>query len=63
MKRFVFANYSAIRDCLNQLVNHSESMKQFPDISFVITSVIITIRPEDDGPDAPLSEVDRALAA
>ena len=46
---------TALRDCLNQLGNDCEATKQFPDVSFGSTSVNITIRPQDDGPDAPLA--------
>ena len=37
--------------------------KRQPDISFGRTYVNITIRPEDDGPEAQLSEADRAFTA
>ena len=62
-KRFEFDNYSATRDFLDKLGNHSEATQQFPDISFGSTYVNITIRPQDDGPDAQVSEADRAFAA
>ena len=62
-KRFVFDNYSATRHFLDKLGDHSEVTQQFPDISFGSTYVNITIRPQDDGPDAQVSEADRAFAA
>ena len=52
----------ALRDCRNQLGNDREAMKQFPDVSFGSTSVKITIRLDDRGPDTPLSDVDCAFA-
>ena len=62
-KRFEFDNYSATRDFLDKLGDHSEATQQFPDISFGSTYVNITIRPEDDGAEAQLSEADRSFAA
>ena len=62
-KRFEFDNYSATRDFLDKLGDHSEASQQFPDISFGSTYVNITIRPDDDGAEAQLSEADRAFAA
>ena len=62
-KRFEFNNYSSTRDFLDKLGDYSEATQQFPDISFGSTYVNITIRPEDDGPDAQVSEADHAFAA
>ena len=61
-KRFEFDNYSATRDFLDKLGDHSEATQQFPDISFGSTYVNITIRPKDDAADAQLSDAERALA-
>jgi len=61
-RRYEFETYDATRDFLDKLGDHSESTQRFPDISFGRTYVNITIRPEDDAPDASLSEADRALA-
>ena len=61
-RRYEFESYDATRDFLDKLGDHSEATQRFPDISFGRTYVNITIRPEDDAPDASLSEADRALA-
>ena len=61
--RFEFDSYDATRDFLDKLGEHSEATQRFPDISFGRTYVNITIRPEDDGPEAQLSEAERAFAA
>ena len=62
-RRFEFESYDATRDFLDKLGEHSEATQRFPDISFGRTYVNITIRPEDDGAEAQLSEADRAFAA
>ena len=62
-RRYEFETYDATRDFLDKLGDHSESTQRFPDISFGRTYVNITIRPDDDAPDASLSEADRAFAA
>jgi len=62
-RRYEFETYDATRDFLDKLGDHSEATQRFPDISFGRTYVNITIRPDDDAPDASLSEADRALAA
>ena len=62
-RRFEFESYSATRDFLDRLGQHSEAAQRFPDISFGRTYVNITLRPDDDGPEAQLSEADRAFAA
>ena len=61
-KRFEFDSYDSTRDFLDKLGDHSEAIQRFPDISFGRTYVNITIRPEDDGAEVPLSDADRALA-
>ena len=61
--RFEFDSYDATRDFLDKLGEHSEATQRFPDISFGRTYVNITIRPGDNGPEAQLSEADRAFAA
>ena len=61
-KRFEFDSYDSTRDFLDKLGDHSEAIQRFPDISFGRTYVNITIRPKDDGAEAPLSDADRALA-
>ena len=61
--RFDFDSYEATRDFLDKLGDHSEATQRFPDISFGRTYVNITIRPEDDVPEAQLSDADRAFAA
>ena len=62
-RRFEFDSYDATRDFLDKLGEHSEATQRFPDISFGRTYVNIPIRPEDDGPEAQLSEADRSFPA
>ena len=62
-RRFEFENYSATRDFLDRLGQHSEATQRFPDISFGRTYVNITLRPDDDGEVAQLSEADHTFAA
>ena len=62
-RRYEFESYDATRDFLDKLGDYSEATQRFPDISFGRTYVNITIRPEDDAPDASLTEADRALSA
>ncbi len=62
-RRFEFDSYSATRDFLDRLGEHSEAAQRFPDISFGRTYVNITLRPDDEGDDPQLSEADRAFAA
>ena len=61
-KRFEFETYSATRDFLDRLGEHSEATQCFPDISFGRTYVNITIRPEAEGADVQLSDADRRFA-
>ena len=61
-RRYEFETYDDTRNFLDKLGDHSEATQRFPDISFGRTYVNITIRPDDDAPDASLSEADRALA-
>lgn len=62
-KRFEFQDYSATRDFLYRLGQHSEAAQRFPDISFGRTYVNITLRPDDDGEVTQMSEADDMFAA
>ena len=62
-RRFEFDGYGSTRDFLDKLGEHSEATQRFPDISFGITYVNITLRPEADGDEEQLSEADHAFAA
>ena len=62
-RRFEFETYSATRDFLDRLGQHSEATQRFPDISFGRTYVNITLRPDDDAEFAQLSEADHTFAA
>ena len=62
-RRFEFESYSATRDFLDRLGQHSEAAQRFPDISFGRTYVNITLRPDEDGESAQLSDADHAFAA
>ena len=61
-RRFEFDSYSATRDFLDKLGEHSEAKQCFPDISFGRTYVNITIRPDDQGAEAVISEANRVFA-
>ncbi len=61
-RRFDFENYEKTRNFLEQLGDLSELKKIFPDISFGKTYVNITLRPQDDSPDAQLQDVERQFA-
>ena len=61
--RFQFESYSATRDFLDKLGEYSEATQRFPDISFGKTYVNITLRPDDEGDGAHLSDADHAFAA
>ena len=62
-RRFEFESYSATRDFLDKLGEYSEATQRFPDISFGKTYVNITLRPDDEGDEAQLSDADHAFAA
>ena len=62
-RRFEFETYSATRDFLDRLGQHSEATQRFPDISFGRTYVNITLRPDDDGEVTQMSEADDMFAA
>ena len=62
-RRFEFDSYSATRDFLDKLGEYSEATQRFPDISFGKTYVNITLRPDDEGDEAQLSDADHAFAA
>lgn len=62
-RRFEFDSYSATRDFLDRLGEHSEVSQRFPDISFGRTYVNITLRPEDESDHPQVTEADRAFAA
>ena len=62
-RRFEFETYSATRDFLDRLGQHSEATQRFPDISFGKTYVNITLRPESEDDDAALTDADRSFAA
>ena len=62
-RRFEFDSYSATRDFLDRLGEHSEASQRFPDISFGRTYVNITLRPDDESDNPQLTEADRAFAA
>ena len=57
-RRLEFENYEATRDFLDRLGDLSESKKIFPDISFGKTYVNITLRPENEEPEAPLTDLE-----
>ncbi len=62
-KRFEFETYNETRDFLDQLGEHSEQVKRFPDISFGRTYANITLRPENDDEGADLTDEDYKFAA
>ena len=58
-RRFEFETYHETRDFLDRLGTLSESKRIFPDISFGKTYVNITLRPESETQDSPLTEVEK----
>ena len=62
-RRFEFENYEATRNFLDRLGTLSELKKIFPDISFGRTYVNITIRPESEGQDAEITDVENKFAS
>ena len=62
-RRFEFSTYELTRDFLDRLGELSEKLNRFPDISFGKTYVNLTLQPESEEKDAPLSESDMKFAA
>ena len=62
-RRFEFSTYELTRDFLDRLGELSEKRKRFPDISFGKTYVNLTLQPESEEKDAPLSEDDITFAS
>ncbi len=62
-RRFEFSTYELTRDFLDRLGELSEKRKRFPDISFGKTYVNLTLQPESEETDAPLSEDDMTFAS
>jgi 4a-hydroxytetrahydrobiopterin dehydratase len=61
-RRIEFSDYATTREFLDHLGALSEQEGRFPDISFGRTYVNLTLRPEQDEPDACLGEQDEAFA-
>ena len=61
-RRFEFSTYELTRDFLDRLGELSEKRKRFPDVSFGKTYVNLTLQPESEEKDAPLSEDDMTFA-
>ena len=62
-RRFEFSTYELTRDFLDRLGELSEKRKRFPDISFGKTYVNLTLQPESEEKDSPLSENDMIFAS
>ncbi len=62
-RRFEFDRYEETRDFLDRLGELSESLKRFPDISFGVKYVNLTLRPDSEDEDVELSENDYKFAA
>ena len=62
-RRFEFSTYELTRDFLDHLGELSEKRKRFPDVSFGKTYVNLTLQPEIEENDAPLSENDMRFAS
>ena len=62
-RRFEFSTYELTRDFLDRLGELSEKRKRFPDVSFGKTYVNLTLQPEIEENDAPLSENDMRFAS
>ncbi len=62
-RRIEFDTYEATRKFLDDLGELSESKKIYPDISFGKDYVNITLRPESEEKDAPLTDLEYKFAA
>ena len=62
-RRFEFPTYELTRDFLDRLGELSEKRKRFPDVSFGKNYVNLTLQPESEENDAPLSENDMTFAS
>ncbi len=62
-RRFEFPTYELTRDFLDRLGELSEKRKRFPDVSFGKTYVNLTLQPESDENDAPLTADDMNFAS
>ncbi len=62
-RRFEFESYEKTRLFLDRLGAMSELKNIFPDISFGKNYVNITLRPESEEKDAPLTDVEHKFAA
>ena len=62
-RRLEFESYEATRDFLDRLGELSDTKKIFPDISFGKTYINITLRPENETKDAPLTDLEYKFAA
>ena len=62
-RRFEFSTYELTRDFLDRLGELSDKRKRFPDVSFGKTYVNLTLQPESEKNDAPLSKDDMTFAS
>ena len=60
--RYEFQNYEDTRDFLDKLGGFCESNQRYPDISFGKTYVNLTLKPENEEPDALISKNDKEFA-
>ena len=61
--RFEFDNYEATREFLDKLGELCEAKKRFPDISFGKTYVNLTLKPEVEQSNAPITPADKEFAS
>ncbi len=62
-RRFEFDSYEQTRDFLDELGKLCESINRFPDISFGKTYVNLTLMPESEEENAPLTDKDNETAS
>ena len=58
-RRFEFETYELTRDFIDRLGELCEMRKRYPDISFGKTYVNLTLQPESDEKDAPITSDDK----
>ncbi len=61
-RRFEFDSYDETRNFLDELGKLCELIKRFPDVSFGKTYVNLTLFPESEEKDAPLTDEDNEMA-
>ena len=62
-RRFEFSSYEKTRDFLDRLGEFCETRERFPDISFGKNYVNLTLKPEVEQSNAPITPADKEFAS